>query len=110
LCYLVKSTCQRSQVHLVHLIKFGRSRGQCVKRFMLMQELKTTIAGGSVSVEPRQFVPIIRSGSFADIGPRRYMEDEHIRIDDLSGHLGSLLMPSAFYGVCTVDSVWRFCL
>ncbi|CAN0888721.1 Probable protein phosphatase 2C 49 [Linum grandiflorum] len=49
-----------------------------------------------------QFVPSIRSGSFADIGPRRYMEDEHIRIDDLSTHLGSLFTfprPSAFYGV-----------
>lgn len=49
-----------------------------------------------------QFIPSIRSGSFADIGPRRYMEDEHIRIDDLSGYLGSLLScpaPSAFYGV-----------
>ncbi|XP_039024858.1 probable protein phosphatase 2C 2 isoform X2 [Hibiscus syriacus] len=47
------------------------------------------------------FVPEIRSGSFADIGPRRYMEDEHIRIDDLSSHLGPLLKfpkPSAFYG------------
>lgn len=53
-------------------------------------------------VEPPQFVPSIRSGSFADIGPRRFMEDEHIRIDDLSAHLGSLLKcptPSAFYGV-----------
>ncbi|XP_062197169.1 probable protein phosphatase 2C 2 [Phragmites australis] len=59
-------------------------------------------AGSSVSAEPLQFVPSIRSGSFANIGPRRYMEDEHIQIDDLSGHLGSLLMcsvPSAFYGV-----------
>ncbi|KAL0459810.1 UNVERIFIED_CONTAM: putative protein phosphatase 2C 47 [Sesamum latifolium] len=49
-----------------------------------------------------QFVPSIRSGSFADIGSRRYMEDEHIRIDDLSAHLGSLIafpQPSAFYGV-----------
>ncbi|CAN1859218.1 Probable protein phosphatase 2C 49 [Linum perenne] len=49
-----------------------------------------------------QFVPCIRSGSFADIGPRRYMEDEHIRIDDLSTHLGSLFTfprPSAFYGL-----------
>ncbi|XP_022757760.1 probable protein phosphatase 2C 49 [Durio zibethinus] len=49
-----------------------------------------------------QFVPSIRSGSFADIGPRRCMEDEHIRIDDLSSHLGSLFKfpkPSAFYGV-----------
>ncbi|XP_038898799.1 probable protein phosphatase 2C 49 [Benincasa hispida] len=46
--------------------------------------------------------PSLRSGSFADIGPRRYMEDEHIRIDDLSSHLGSLFKfpkPSAFYGV-----------
>lgn len=49
----------------------------------------------------REF-PSLRSGSFADIGPRRYMEDEHIRIDDLSSHLGSLFKfpkPSAFYGV-----------
>ena len=62
-------------------------------------------------MEMLQFVPNIRSGSFADIGPRRYMEDEHIRIDDLSAHLGSLLvcpLPSAFYGVSdllfTVDA------
>ncbi|XXG80426.1 hypothetical protein AAC387_Pa09g1291 [Persea americana] len=49
-----------------------------------------------------QFVPAIRSGSFSNIGPRRFMEDEHIRIDDLSSQLGSLLRcptPSAFYGV-----------
>ncbi|KAI0528855.1 hypothetical protein KFK09_001398 [Dendrobium nobile] len=49
-----------------------------------------------------QFIPSIRSGSFADIGPRRYMEDEHIRIDDLSAHLGSIFTcpsPSAFYGI-----------
>lgn len=49
-----------------------------------------------------QFVPSIRSGSFADIGPRRFMEDEHIRIDDLSAHQGSLVRfpkPCAFYGV-----------
>ncbi|KAM1718386.1 hypothetical protein ACFX11_026101 [Malus domestica] len=38
----------------------------------------------------QQFFPRLRSGSFADIGPRRYMEDEHILIDDLSSHLGSL--------------------
>ncbi|XP_051224554.1 probable protein phosphatase 2C 2 [Lolium perenne] len=58
-------------------------------------ELKT-------SSQTLNFVPNIRSGSFADIGPRRYMEDEHIRIDDLSDHLGSLLVcpaPNAFYGV-----------
>ena len=61
-----------------------------------MQEFKTEL-------QNLNFVPNIRSGSFADIGPRRYMEDEHIRIDDLSDHLGSLLVcpvPNAFYGVC----------
>ena len=63
-----------------------------------MQEFKTQL-------QTLNFVPNIRSGSFADIGPRRYMEDEHIRIDDLSGHLGSLLVcpaPNAFYGVCSI--------
>lgn len=48
------------------------------------------------------FVPIIRSGSCADIGPRISMDDEHIRIDDLSAYLGSLFKcptPSAFYAV-----------
>lgn len=51
---------------------------------------------------PVEFIPSIRSGSFADIGPRKFMEDEHIRIDNLSGHLGSVFTcptPSAFYGV-----------
>jgi len=74
-----------------------------------MQELKRfSNAGDSVSVEPLQFVPSIRSGSFADIGPRRYMEDEHIRIDDLSAHLAPVLMLSelsAFYGVRAVNAV-----
>lgn len=63
----------------------------------------------SVSLEMLQFVPNIRSGSFADIGPRRYMEDEHIRIDNLSAHLGSLLvcpLPSAFYGVSGIVYRW----
>lgn len=56
---------------------------------------------GISSVESLQFIPSIRSGSFADIGPRNFMEDEHIRIDNLSTHLGSLFRcpsPSAFYG------------
>ncbi|KAJ4843892.1 hypothetical protein Tsubulata_025942 [Turnera subulata] len=44
--------------------------------------------------------PSIRSGSCADIGTRPSMDDEHIRIDDLSVHLGSFFeRPSAFYAV-----------
>ncbi|GAB4841815.1 hypothetical protein Ancab_022550 [Ancistrocladus abbreviatus] len=60
------------------------------------------ISDSSLSPHVLRFVPSIRSGSFSDIGPRRFMEDEHIRIDDLSLHLGSFLRcpkPSAFYGV-----------
>ncbi|KAK9266709.1 hypothetical protein L1049_007362 [Liquidambar formosana] len=60
------------------------------------------ISEGSLESPIVKFAPSFRSGSFADIGPRRYMEDEHIRIDDLSTHLGSLFKfpkPSAFYGV-----------
>ncbi|KAJ4971969.1 hypothetical protein NE237_005068 [Protea cynaroides] len=61
-----------------------------------------TISDVAIESTVLQFMPSIRSGSFADIGPRRFMEDEHIRIDDLSTHLGSLVRcpkPSAFYGV-----------
>ncbi|XP_077218737.1 putative protein phosphatase 2C 2 [Tasmannia lanceolata] len=60
------------------------------------------ISDGSLEPAILQFVPNIRSGSFADIGPRRFMEDEHIRIDNLPSYLGSLFhcpTPSAFYGV-----------
>ncbi|KAM0954562.1 putative protein-serine/threonine phosphatase transcription factor DBP family [Dioscorea sansibarensis] len=56
----------------------------------------------ALEVNVLPFVPSIRSGSYTDIGPRRYMEDEHICIDDLSAHMGSLFRcptPSAFYGV-----------
>ena len=64
--------------------------------------MRTSDAIPNVSVEPLQFVPSIRSGSFADIGPRRYMEDEHICIDNLVEHLGDppdFPSPGAFYGV-----------
>ncbi|KAJ4844787.1 hypothetical protein Tsubulata_003501 [Turnera subulata] len=60
------------------------------------------VADAAIESAILQFVPSLRSGSFADIGPRRYMEDEHIRIDDLSTYLGSPFQfpaPSAFYGV-----------
>lgn len=50
----------------------------------------------------RKFLPKIRSGSHTDIGPRSSNEDEHISIDDLCTHLGSLYRwsePSSFYAV-----------
>lgn len=75
-------------MNLMHSYKFSN--------IVLRQDVK------SPETPVLQFVPSIRSGGFADIGSRRYMEDEHIRIDDLGQHLGSLINvpePSAFYGV-----------
>lgn len=49
-----------------------------------------------------EFRPAIRSGVWLDIGSRQTMEDEHIRIDDLVEHLGSMFPgkgPSSYYGV-----------
>ncbi|KAK7303640.1 hypothetical protein RJT34_14551 [Clitoria ternatea] len=49
-----------------------------------------------------KFIPSVRSGCWADIGPRGSMDDEHIQIDDLAAHLGFVFeqpMPSAFYAV-----------
>ncbi|KAL6578254.1 hypothetical protein OROMI_010582 [Orobanche minor] len=48
------------------------------------------------------YVPVFRSGSCAEKGPKLNMEDEHICIDDLPLHLGDIAgFPSsgAFYGV-----------
>lgn len=62
----------------------------------------SSMANSSLEKGKGQFVPTIRSGSSTDIGQRKYMEDEHICVDDLSKHLGLLLeglQPNAFYGV-----------
>lgn len=48
------------------------------------------------------FEPIFRSGSCAEKGPKQYMEDEHICIDDLVIHVNEIAgstFPAAFYGV-----------
>ncbi|KAK6922492.1 PPM-type phosphatase-like domain [Dillenia turbinata] len=48
-----------------------------------------------------QFSPIFRSGSCSDKGPKRYMEDEHISVNNLIEHFGegvNLPSPGAFYG------------
>lgn len=53
----------------------------------------------SVAVE---FKPAIRSGVWNDIGSRQVMEDEHVLIDDLVEHLGSMFAGQAsgsYYGV-----------
>ncbi|CAL4937452.1 unnamed protein product [Urochloa decumbens] len=49
------------------------------------------------------FLPVFRSGSCAEIGPKSYMEDEHVCVDNFVEHLGGraagIPAPGAFYGV-----------
>ncbi|XP_031130599.1 probable protein phosphatase 2C 27 [Ipomoea triloba] len=50
------------------------------------------------------FLPVFRSGSCAEMGPKQYMEDEHIRIDNLAAYLresASFSSPGAFCGYTT---------
>ncbi|XP_057958696.1 probable protein phosphatase 2C 47 [Malania oleifera] len=54
------------------------------------------------SDETAGFLPVFRSGSCSEIGPKRSMEDEFVCIDDLHEHLGAspnFPSPGAFYGV-----------
>jgi len=59
-----------------------------------------------------EFLPVFRSGSCVEIGPKQNMEDEHVCIDDLGDHLGSppnFPTPGAFYGVRATQSLFNLC-
>ncbi|KAJ7527950.1 hypothetical protein O6H91_16G077600 [Diphasiastrum complanatum] len=52
--------------------------------------------------EQSEFFPMIRSGGWTDIGGRQYMEDAHLRIDNLGTKFGPSFVgenAGAFYGV-----------
>lgn len=73
-----------------------------ISRFESVVTCSDAIQDAVIDSSTAKFLPKIRSGSDVDKGPRASMEDEHIRIDDLSAHLGSdfkCLMPCAFYAV-----------
>ncbi|CAA2972425.1 probable phosphatase 2C 47 [Olea europaea subsp. europaea] len=56
----------------------------------------------SSSGEYSAFLPTLRSGSCSEKGPKPYMEDEYVCVDNLYEHLGaadSFPSPGAFYGV-----------
>lgn len=57
------------------------------------------------------FLPVFRSGSCSEMGPKPCMEDEHVCIDNLVEHLGALSgfpSPGAFYGVCYLHVEFNF--
>ncbi|XP_059623347.1 probable protein phosphatase 2C 47 [Cornus florida] len=56
----------------------------------------------SPSGETSEFLPLFRSGSCSEMGPKPYMEDEYICVDNLQEHLGAesnFHSSGAFYGV-----------
>jgi hypothetical protein len=60
------------------------------------------VASKSSSNENSGFLPVFRSGSCAERGPKQNMEDEHVCVDNLVEHLGETSdfpAPGAFYGV-----------
>ncbi|KAL6186121.1 hypothetical protein ACLB2K_042243 [Fragaria x ananassa] len=72
------------------------------KRFESVVRCSETIANAVMETTAVKFVPKIHSGSHSEIGVRHSMDDDHIRIDDLSAHVGPLFnssLPSAFYAV-----------
>ncbi|KAJ4825502.1 hypothetical protein Tsubulata_035023 [Turnera subulata] len=73
-------------------------------RMLAAADLATDVGviNKSSSDEKSDFLPVFRSGSCAEEGPKRYMEDEHVCIDNLVDHLGETAdvpSPGAFYGV-----------
>ncbi|TQD98324.1 hypothetical protein C1H46_016145 [Malus baccata] len=61
-----------------------------------------SVSTKSPSNQKSRFLPVFRSGSCAERGPKHYMEDEHVCIDNLIDHFGEtddFSSPGAFYGV-----------
>ncbi|KAK2644018.1 hypothetical protein Ddye_019213 [Dipteronia dyeriana] len=97
----VKNGCSPS-TPVFREVRVSESVSADISRFESVVSRSETIKSAVVESSPVKFVPSIRSGSYADIGTRDSMDDEHIQIDDLSAHLGSLFkcpIPSAFYAV-----------
>lgn len=60
------------------------------------------VIGLSPSSGNQGFLPVFRSGSCSEIGPKTFMEDEFLCVDNIREHLGAASdfpSPAAFYGV-----------
>lgn len=65
---------------------------------------ENTIAADFKQNKLSNFVPVIRSGEWSDIGGRQYMEDAHVCIPDLAKNFGFPSLDNevvSFYGVIT---------
>ncbi|KAI7742480.1 hypothetical protein M8C21_020595, partial [Ambrosia artemisiifolia] len=79
----------------------------CISQAMLAggSDSRSTNEGSGVKSPQNErcaYVPIFRSGSCSEMGPKPYMEDEYICVDDLREHLDAQRdypFLGAFYGV-----------
>lgn len=79
------------------------SSKKIIRPFCTYKESDGSIIGSTIPSNGRsEFEPVFRSGCCAERGPKQFMEDEHLCIDNLATHLGSSAdsaSPGAFYGV-----------
>ncbi|CAL9760794.1 unnamed protein product [Musa acuminata subsp. burmannicoides] len=71
-------------------------------RLDIAAESEFNVGGLGLTSSCSEFSPVLRSGSWTEIGLKQCMEDEHICIDDLVDHIGenaNISLPGAFYGV-----------
>ncbi|KAI3468294.1 hypothetical protein Pfo_024957 [Paulownia fortunei] len=92
-----------------HCLNSGGTPPLCTKSLVRHPSL-VKIRSSDISIEPRlsgddsdtEYMPLLRSGAWADIGSRSSMEDVYVCADNLMHDYGlniSNERPSAFYGV-----------
>ncbi|KAH9310727.1 hypothetical protein KI387_025762 [Taxus chinensis] len=98
-CEMITGKPPRPFAAIRHCVTTVRFVGQSESELEL--EAKSLLSNSSAE-NGKMFAPVFRSGSWAEMGHKRVMEDEHVCIDDLVEHLGSVYEcpgPGAFYGV-----------
>lgn len=72
--------------------------------YMQMERVCENTTSADFRQKLSNFVPVIRSGDWSDIGGRQYMEDTHVCIPDLAKNFGFPSLDNevvSFYGVNT---------
>lgn len=72
--------------------------------YMQMERVCENTTSADFRQKLSNFVPVIRSGDWSDIGGRQYMEDTHVCIPDLAKNFGFPSLDNevvSFYGVST---------
>lgn len=80
-------------------------------RSSISSELR--LSGDDDSDTDTEYMPLLRSGAWADIGSRSSMEDVYVCSDSLIHEYGlnvSSERPNAFYGVTLLTPAWHFLL